>query len=53
MLKPMSRNPFLGHALAHNWAFCDIVINSINISISMVNDIVFEFPDKSITAKSV
>src|SRR6185312_17461501 len=53
MLEAVRFNPFLGRALTHDRAFGDIIVDPINVCISMMNDIVFELPDESVSAEQV
>src|SRR6476469_6035997 len=46
MLYTMSCIPFLRFALANQWAFCNIIIHSINIGVCVVNDIMLLPPEK-------
>ena len=45
--------PWLGRALAHEWHVVDVIVNTVNIGIGMVNDIVFQFPHESIASKKI
>ena len=42
--------PLLRRALAEQFALCNVIIHTLNIGISMVEYIVFLFPEKSIAA---
>jgi hypothetical protein len=45
--------PGLGSALTHERHVVDIVIDTVNIGISMMNNIVFQFPEKCVAAKEI
>ena len=53
VLKAVCRHPFLGGAHAHEGTSIDIVIHTIDIGVGMVDDIVFEFPDKGVAAEGI
>lgn len=53
MLIAVCRLPFLGGAAAHEGAFCNIIVEAVHIGIRVMNDIVFEFPDKGIAAQRI
>jgi hypothetical protein len=53
MLETVGPYPFLRFTVSHHRALGDIIINAVNIRVSMMNDIVFEFPDESISPEHV
>ena len=53
MLETMCRYPFLRGTLSHDRAFRNIIIDSIYVGIGMMNNIMFELPDKCITSQGI
>src|SRR5215831_16012098 len=53
MLVSVYRHPLLCGALTQKNALCNIIINAIDVSIGMMNDIVFLLPEESITTHCV
>src|SRR5882757_3688979 len=53
ILKPVSRHPLLGRAKAHQRTFLNVIIYPIYVCVSMMKNIMFDFPDKLITAKRI
>ena len=48
MLYPVRRHPGLRAAHTYKRTLGDVIIHAIHIRISMVNNVVFELPDKTI-----
>src|SRR5215216_8080928 len=53
MLYAMQWNPFLRCALADDRTFGNVIVYAIYISISMMNDIMLEFPDEGISSEGI
>ena len=53
MLQPVCGHPYLRAAHTDKRAFGNVVVNAVDIRVGMVNNIVFLFPDETISAKGV
>lgn len=49
----MGRRPFLTFAVTHEGTLGDVIVETIYIRIGMMDDIMFEFPDKGIASQRI
>ena len=43
----------LGMTMSQNWCLCNIVVKPVNVSIRMMDNVVFNFPNKSVGSERI